>query len=80
MKIISEREIVLIDTKDILEISYDFVGEKLYAVVARGEAKGSVTLSEDIDEDEARTIIREIVQYEINNYKSYVIPKRKADE
>lgn len=79
MIIISKDTCAKIDTENTLLIEYDYIGERLYAVVVKGQASMRVTLVEGIDEDVAWAIIVDIAKQESLGEKIYKIKSYQND-
>lgn len=79
MIIISKDTCTKIDTENTLLIDYDYIGERLYAVVANGQVSMKVTLVEGINKDVAWAIIISIAKQESLGDKIYKIKSYQND-
>lgn len=79
MIILSKDTCTRVDTKDVLLIDYDFIGKRLYAVVANGQVSMKVTLIEGIDKDAAWAIISSIAMQESIGDKIFRIKSYRED-
>lgn len=79
MIILSKDTCTRVDTKDVLLIDYDFIGKRLYAVVANGQVSEKVTLVEGIDKDAAWAVINSIAKQESIGDKIFKIKSYRED-